>query len=245
MFAPFADKTIVNPFVHSAERKPTKADLIWGGFNHPCINHMRRLIRAAGEHDVLACVNLAGEPNRFRKRKASFEEIEWMVYAAIGSGFRGLVWRGNRAKVPWDPQLRRLEADLKRHAKELGSAKPVGWIIRKGSEPCSALLSGRKLFLVLLDPSYMKGYGTKKGLQLPLEETLCKGIVVVETPLGVTSVRGCNLAGSPVHLIRRGRELRIPYEFSGGGNLIILTLRDDRTQEAKTPRSPRHERRKP
>ena len=223
MFAPMGDRIFINPFVHSGKYEPKDADIIWSGYNHPCINHIRKIIDASAMKPLIACLNVDGEPNHFKKRKASFEEIKWMMYATIGAGFKGIVWRGNISTLPWANKLRSFECTLSQYTDELGRSKVAKCVEAPPGQPRSTLVSGDILFIILLNPQYCNGW-ENNTLTLPVEDEHRQGTLTIASPLG-KSIKACKtIDNRPIQLRREGEKILLDYEFTGGGICYVVQL---------------------
>jgi hypothetical protein len=109
----------------------------------------------------------------FGQRQASLEEIEWQLYAVIGSGYQGVVWRNRPSDAERAGRLRRLEERLRPIAGKLAEAKAVTWVHTNGTQPMAALQGGGDLFVVVLNPEYLIPTARKdssEGVRLPQED---------------------------------------------------------------------------
>jgi len=223
MFAPMGDRIIVNPFVISGKYGPKNANIIWPSYDHPCINHIREIVDASAMKPLVACLDVNGEPNHFKKRNASFEEIKWMAYAAIGAGFKGIVWRGNTSALPWAGKFRNFESMLSQYADELWHSKGANGIVAPPGQPCSALVSENVLFIILLNPQYCGGWD-KKTLILPIEDKPCRGTLTITTLPG-KNIKTCKTINNrPIQLRREGEKVLLDFEYTGGGICYVIQL---------------------
>ncbi len=223
-FAPLIDQVFINPFVHLSDQGPASEDFMWPNFKHPVVNRLREIRANGGEKRLLACVNLRGETSLFGKRPASFEEIEWMIFATIGANFQGLVWRGNLNRIPWARRLRRFADNLKRYADDLGTARPVGWVKPIGSQPVSAICSEKTLFVVLLNPHYMT-LDRQQAVRLPLKLSAAQDAEVeISPPEGVTITSVESLGSRAPRLYRDRNHIRARCRFAGGGQMLVFHL---------------------
>lgn len=223
-FAPLVNRVVINPFATTDQKGPDPNDLIWPGFDHPFINHIRRIRQNAKDTALLACIDLRGEPICFRKRQASFEEIEWMHYAVIGANFQGVVWRDS---TPSNHRLRRLETNLQEYAGELAKAKPVRWVKTSPGQPVTASGSKKMLFVVLSDPNYMvfsQDSKNKKTILLPLNLSESTGTLELQPPLHIDILSGNTISGLPLDLEYSEKSLRVNYHYKGGGEILVFFL---------------------
>ncbi|MGE5608217.1 MAG: hypothetical protein ACM359_03095 [Bacillota bacterium] len=226
-FAPLVERVIVNPFGHFRVDRPKDSELYWPGINHPVLNGLEELRLAAGDRQLLACLDLEGEPGLFGGRSPSIEEIEWQVYAAIGTGYQGVVWR-NR---PDDPErasrLKGLEGRLREIAAELGAAKPVRWACSTSGQPASVLWGRGHVFVVLLNPDYVvlkSPMDPSGGVRLALEDREQRGEVRLTLPKGQMVVSARTLSGRSLSARMADGQTIVPYRFRGGGEIVICRL---------------------
>ena len=223
-FAPLVDRVVINPFVFRSKKGLCKDDLIWPTFDHPQVNYLREVRKNGAGKALLACINVDGEPSRFARRAASFEEVKWMAYAAIGAHFQGVVWRGDLPHLPWLGRLKHLESLLQAQANGLGAAEPVKWVTDRDKKPISALCSERSLFVVLLSPEYLAQVDPHKTVVLPLTQPEVHGRLVLAPPAGTKVMSAKTLSGMPVAIdVIEGRP-QVNYVFTGAGEILIFSL---------------------
>ena len=233
--ADLVDVAAINPFVRTSQNPPDDDTLLWPGFDHPIVNRIRDLRSAAGENRLIARLDLQGyghgEGRFFEGRGPIFDEIHWLVYATIGSDFKGIVW----LYWPSDPTLggriKHLETSLKRYRDDLGAARPVAWAAGPDGQPVSALRSGKVLFVVLLNPSYMQIDDRTQVAKLPVDPQLCEGVVECRLPADLQVVEGTTLSGIPVELDADGALVKAAYSFRSGGEILVLRLAGETTTE--------------
>ena len=230
-FAPLVDEVYINPFAVSDTRQPDPQQHIWRSLDHPSINQIRRLRSLAPDTRLIACINIEGEPRCWKKRAASFEEVQWMFYAVIGAGYKGIVLRGDVAACPFAPQLRNLEKEIMRFASDLGVAQPVAWVTGPREQPVSAVRSDKMLFVALLNPSYVQIDHDKQTAVLPVKPGLCEGVVDCRLPSGLKIVSGATLSGEPLKLDVNDSLVKAPYSFRSGGEIIVLRLAGNATTQ--------------
>lgn len=215
-FGPMVDQVVLNPFV-PAETQPSDArSAIWPGCDCALISTIRALRLAAGDRRLIACLNVGGEQECFRNRKASFEEVEWMIGAVVGGNFQGIAWRAQGPiKDFFDGRLERRQQELAAYSKQLGVAKAVPWAKTDGNVPVSCLWGQGCVIVVLLHPAYMQP--DKDGLvSLPLEAQSAAGSVTLTLPAGLTAKSAQSLSGQKVELVRKGAATSFAFRFSGG-----------------------------
>ena len=223
MFAPVVDRVYINPFVLTSNYIPEPNDLIWPGFDHSFINTIRVIRSGAGSANLVACLDLRGEPTHFRKRRACFAEIQWMIYAVIGANFQGITWRA-KANPAWADHLQRLEDNLKKYSEDLGAAHPVNWIAKNSQNPATAICAKEKLFICLLRSDYLRKTENGKDVPLPLNDTTQKGTVIIRAPKGVSVLSGQTLSGRSVSLEHQQGFVQVEYRFTGGGDMLVLPI---------------------
>ncbi len=224
MFAPVVDRIVVNPFVLTSKQGPNDSDIIWPKFDHSFVNRIRALRANGCGKSLFACIDLRGERRYFRKRMASFQEIQWMVYAVLGAKFQGIVWRGDHNDMPWANRLRQLEAKLGSYAEDIGHAQPVGWINASNSQPVSALCCQNLLFVILLNPDYLTTFAPDKSVLLPLDPSPRKGVIILAPPNNITILSGNTLLGMPLKLNCTENSIQVTYHFSGSGQILVFHL---------------------
>lgn len=225
-FSPLADRIFTNPVVHDSAISPGKKDKIWPYADHPILNQIRQIRTKAADKKLIACINMAGEPKRFQKRKASYEEIEWLVLATVGGNFQGIVWRGNPDALPCRSRLKHLEAGLMNYSVPLGAATPVRWAHASQNVPISVLKSKRFLFVVLLNPAYLCDVGFAKAPKLPLSDDPVKVDVCLDTPTNCKIVSAITLDGQTVPFQMDQNTVKLSPSFHGGGEILILKYQE-------------------
>ncbi len=218
-YADHADCLIVNPITEISRRPPPADAALWPGADHPVLNRLRLLRKAGGQTRLLACIDLAGEKNRFSGRKASADEIRWQVLAVIGGNFQGLVWRG-------EPHQRRhfeqFERHIAQHAAQLLAARPVDWAIPPDHDFVSVLASKAKTFIVVINPQYMKSIRPGRPVRLPLERPASSGRIELHLPDSLTPSHATTLTGQPIELTTTGNRVNVQYRYHGPGQMIIV-----------------------
>lgn len=234
MFAPHVDQVVVNPFVHLQHDGAREGSIAaWENTDHPVINHLREVREAAGSTGVIGCLDLRGEPRYFDNRQASFQEIEWMIYAVIGANYQGLVWRyrgGQRDDLPWKDRLARLETQLQAESEGLGDAEPVDWVQTADDTPVSSLASDSRLYICLLHPDFMQLMPDGKSFQMPLEHEPANTDLALKLPPGVGIDEIRTLGGLPVMFQNEDGEVRLRHRLTGGGTMLVAHLRGNRTE---------------
>ena len=232
-FAPMVDRVCINPFVHNSNRRTALADPPWPNTAHPFLMQVQDLRRAAPGRQLVACIPFDGEEYRHGSRQPTFEEIEWLALAAVGSGFQGVAWRGDLGTTPYRDRLDALAGNLLRHADRLARAEPVDWVAAlpadgaKDAPPrphCSALRSGNRLFVVLLHPQYLDVPRDRLAIPLPIRPEACNAIVELRPPDGTTVAAAERLDGTPLALRPAGVRVLVPCRLAGGGTLVVLDL---------------------
>lgn len=223
MFAPAVGRIYINPFVSTRDNPSDTNDLIWPGLDHPFINRMRILRSGAEKTNLVACIDLRGEPIHFRKRIASFEEIRWMVFAVIGANFQGITWR-SKVNPAWANRFEQLEDSLRKYRDDLGAAHPVDWVEQGSQNPASATCGEKYLFICLLHPDYLRKTEDCKDVTFPLNNSTQNGAIILRPPEGVTILSGQTLSGRSVSLKNHQGLIQVEYNFTGGGDMLILPI---------------------
>ncbi len=223
-FAPLLDRVTVNPFALRSSEPPEASSLIWPGTDHPILNHVRLVRRKGGSTPLLAKTDLKGPERFFQRRAAMFEEIRWMVYAAIGANFQGIVWRNAKQDIPFRRRLDGMVSALDRYAGDLGAAELVGWVRADPGQPVSAICSRERLFIVLLNEAYFQFDPGGKSVVAPLTNACQNGHVRIYPPKHVEIVGGQTLFGLPLTLTPKAQCIDVEYSFRGSGQILILEI---------------------
>jgi len=223
-FGPMVDEIGVNPFAAEGMVGPRRGETIWPGWNHTIINRVREIRRITEGKRLLAAVDVGGESLWFPQRRASLEEIRWQVLAAIGANYQGIIWRGRPADGFVSEGIKRLEELILAHADELGRARPVGWVAEASAQPASALASNGTLFIVLLNPLYMKPLPCRGGVELPLASKPRTVHLTIRPSACLRIESGRTLAGHPVSVTEDGGVWHVDWTFRGGGEVLILPV---------------------
>jgi hypothetical protein len=240
-FSPLVQRVVLNPFLFDlfSDRPTATADTdVWPGFNHPCLNGLRELREAAGQTTLVACVDLQGDKSIFGRRGPTFEELEWEVYAAVGAGFKGIAWRGERTVAPSPTKLAQLESGLRRYGPQLAAARSVRWAIPPGDLPLAMLASDDRLFVILLDPKFLNPTrpGDRiEGAQLPLAPRTRFGEIELRPPRNINLVSAEALDGAPQRFTRHEVGYTLKYRFRGGGQMVVCRLDPANEQPPDTP----------
>jgi len=220
-FAPLVDRVVINPFVVKSQTGPKYGDSIWLNFDHPFINNIRQIRQNSDNKKLLGCIDLRGEPSYFGERRASLEEIKWMLYALVGGNFQGIVYRQS---VPWPNRIRQLAAGLKKYADDLGQTQSVRWLTASQGQPVSAIKSPQMLFVVLLNPEYMKFSQDGRNIILPLESPKCQGLLELRPPENTDIISASTISGRSLALEHNDEGFRVKFNFVGSGEILIFSL---------------------
>lgn len=223
-FAPRVERAIVNPCVARRLLRPAPAAAAWPGADHPVLNRLRALRAAAGAVDLLACIDVRGEPQVFKSRALDFEELRWLACAAIGGRAQGIVWRRELGSPSTRRRLRALEEQVATHAADLGAAVP--WPGARGPDDVfvTALRAPRKLFVIVLPAAWLRPYA--KGLDVALPLTLQADVAALDVPVPRAMVPASvgTLAGADLSVERAADRWRIRCRVRGGGDIIVIEL---------------------
>jgi len=221
---------------------PPKDTLIWPSFDHPMINYVRKIRMATSGKTALVsvpmtCREVWGVP---RERPELFDELKWMTMAVIGANYQGVLWGHVRREEQWSQMVQELTNQLKTHAADLGAATPVDWVKAPEGQPVSALASDRKLFIALLNTDYMKVSADKKRISGALNPGRRQGELKLSLPAGVTAEGAARLDGLPVEITQDVDGLTCAYDFTAGGEMIIVTIKrsDSGERSAKASSHP-------
>ncbi|MCY2951746.1 MAG: hypothetical protein NTU53_07180 [Planctomycetota bacterium] len=226
-FGFLVDRVVLNPYVLFVSQKPAEQELYWPKVDHPVINSCRALRYESQDRQLLATLDLTGEAMLFESRAPTFEEIEWMVMAALGSGYQGIIWREAIDGHGSAGRIRRLTTQLLNNCGALATAKPVDWATAPQGQPMSALYGENALFLVLLNPQYLNLQARKDRFAtapLPLDPQDCTGQVEISLPQGLDISSACTLAGKPLAISRGAGRISLAYRLHGGGEILICAL---------------------
>ncbi len=223
---PLVDEIYINPYVLLSTDPPAADTPVWPGCDHPMLNQVRAIRDVAGaDQRLIACIDLRGEPSHYEKRRASFEEIEWLTLAVVGAGYQGIVWRSEPdPKAAWRMRLRRLEDGLRAYAQELADARPVAWVSAGDGGFVSATAGEHRLFVCVLHDQYMHMLPDHSAFQLPLEVEPSQVQLRIALPLGTTVQSGQTLGGVPVVIENADGHLAVNHRVRGGGDMLIFDL---------------------
>lgn len=225
VIGPLADSMLLNTMAFTSEVPPEPNELLWPGFDHPFVNHIRQLRKVPDTRNLYAIINLTGDfTSFFEKRRPSFEEIKWMTLAAIGSDFQGVNWRNHHSACTFTDQVRQLEEQVRVYGEDLGKAVPVGWVADNKQVPVSARASEKHLYVIALNPDYFKLSQKSKQVALPISLDPLAGQLDIYLPEGVSVIRGQTLSGRAVDLKSGEGYLRGDYSFYGGGEMMVFEL---------------------
>jgi hypothetical protein len=219
---------------------PPKDTLIWPGFDHPMINYVRKIRMASSDKKAIVsvpmtCREVWGVP---RERPELFDELKWMTMAVIGANYQGILWGHVRREEEWNQMVQELTSQLKPHAADLGAATPVDWVKAPEGQPVSALASDRKLFITLLNTDYMKVNADRTRISGALNPGRRQGRLKLSLPAGFTADAAATLDGLPVEITQDMDGLTCAYDFTAGGEMIIVTIkRSDSSEPSATPSS--------
>jgi len=207
--------------------KPPEDTLIWSGFDHPMVNYVRKIrIATVGKPTIVSvpmtCREVWGVP---RERPELFDELKWMTMATVGANYQGILWGHVRREEQWNQQLQELTNQLKAHATDLGTATCVDWVKATEGQPISVLASKNKLFVTLLNVDYMKVSDDKKEIAGVFNPGRRQGTLTLNLPADVAADAAITLDGSPVKLTQGKDGLTCPYDFTSGGEMIIITIK--------------------
>jgi hypothetical protein len=247
-FAPMVDRVCINPFVYGSTRGTAIREPPWTGTSHPFLMQAQDIRLAAPGRQLVACIDVDGRESRFGKRHPTFEEVQWMTLAAVGSGFQGIAWRGHADDLPYKDRLDLLTGNILRYGDKISRAQPVDWVAAtspaateplpvqeqpaadgqqtNGPIPFSALQTKSHLFVVLLHPQLMLLRPGKTNISLPLsplDTQTCS--VAVRPPSGVSLVSAERLDGTPLALRHDGDRVLVSCRFAGGGTMLVFNLK--------------------
>ena len=237
-YRPLADEFIMEDlFLYPEAKEAGPDDLIWPGFSHPMVNYLREIrLFGQGLRIIVAVPMTTREVwGASESRTESFEELEWMSFAAIGANYQGILWGHERYEDWWKRRLAAFEAALKRHAEGLASASPVGWVSASEGQPFCALASKDTLFVVLLNPDYMGLTADGKGIAVPLDPGARTCRIRVSPPEGRRIESASTLDGRPLDLENEGGVISVSVRYSGGGEMAVLQLLGDGPAPAQEP----------
>lgn len=235
LYAPLVDIVAINPFAQSTGDVLTSGPL-WEGFDHPLVNRAREIRRLAGETQLLARIDVqATEPGPLRNRPPSFEEVQWLAFAAVGAGYGGLVWVRYKSEPRIDAEIDALSGRLRHYGEDFCEAKPVPWVEGRDQLPVSALASREKLFVVVLNPAYFHDK-TDDRYTLPLDPKALECTVAVCPPEGVLVDAAQTLAGRRILLNPRDNAIEARFHLRGGGEILVFSLaQKNRAPSAEGP----------
>lgn len=223
-FGPLVDRVCVNPFVAAGFADDSFEMRPWIGTGHPVLRHMRKVLDAAGETPLLACLDLGGDGSIFAKRLPDFEELRWQVCAVLGSGFKGIVWRGRDADVPrFSGMLRKLDAITSGMARAL----PANDAKVSGDCPVSVWMDETRIYVVALHSAYLTPRVAcgMRTIALPVDPTDQRGSVEMPFVSDCKPVLEGAVFSSHGRVISSGGKLRLNFTLNQGGDIFIVRTR--------------------
>lgn len=227
-FRPFTHRLIIFPYHLVCQIPPEPNDPIWPGMNHLLINRLREIRRNNPGIFIYASLQAKQDGGNLAfwgggKRDWTYQEQQWRMFAVIGADFDGILWNGGIGK-PWQAQLAVFTDSIKPVAADLGAADPVRWVRAPEGQPCSALASKDKLFVVLLHPDYMQVSSTGREIALPLSPKRATGRLSFQCPEGIRITGGATSRGLPVRIRQQEGATTAGYRFAGGGEMLVFDL---------------------
>jgi len=238
MFAPMVERIVITPYTFYPANL-TAAE-VWTNSDHPFLNSLRTIRALCPGKQLVARIQPNGERLIFGERAPTFEEIQWQVFAVCGAAFQGISWRGGMN----DPKLARRIADLSdaivSMAPELSMARPVKWVNASTGVLCSALRTKSTLFVILLNPDYLKLYGSTehRGAELPLDDRPKQSSISLSPPNKLSLVSATNLNGQEINLKQDQGKPLVQCIFRGGGEIIIFKLQGEEDADMVTSMPP-------
>jgi hypothetical protein len=225
VIGPLADNMFLNVMAFTSNVPPEPNDLLWPGFDHPFINHLRQLRKVPDTRNLYAVINLTGDfTSYFDKRPPSFEEIRWMTFAVIGSDFQGINWRNHQSACMFTDQVQQLEEQMLVKKEDLGKSVPVDWVSGHKKVPVSARASDKRLFVTALNPDYFKIAEKTNQVALPISLEPLTGQLEIRLPEGISVTRGQNISGRSLNVNCAGDHVLVDYSFYGGGEMMVFEL---------------------
>jgi len=221
-YAPILEVIGINPFVATSNNEPTEDTLVWPDYDHLSINRVRDICKRATGTVMWARIPLSIDEAQFMiKRAPSDAEVEWMVYASIGAGFKGIVWVGEAGP---SKRIRSLQTAIERHADELGNAWQVDWGSSLDGCPISMIRSEQHLFVVLLSTAYFADIKKGKPLVFPMSPESVTARVSIAPPRPFALVSGKTLSETVLTLESKGESVVTACSFKGGGEMLVFRL---------------------
>lgn len=222
-YAGYVDVFDYSAFVYTSNDKPDEKELIWPGYDNSFINHARQMRHLCGTTPVVATLRATVGSDQ-QQRPITLEEVQWQFIAAVGCGYRGVVWPVSYDDVTWGDELRQIEERIGKYGRSLAQAKSVNWAAAPKNQPASVLASEEHLFVFLLNEAYMTFDINGKTVVAPLEKHCCEGVVALNMPAGLKVRRGQALSGKALRLSSQDGKITVEYSFTTGGEMLIFAL---------------------
>ena len=225
MIGPLADNMLLNVMAITSKVSPDPNELLWPGFDHPFINHIRQLRKIPNTHNLYAVIdNTSDFTSHFVNRNPSFEEIKWMTFATIGCDFQGILWRGR----DFTNKVHDLEKQILAYKDELGRSVPVDWVTDNKKIPVSARATEFNLFVTMLNPDYFRISEYLEQVSLPVSLEPEVGQLEILLPDGYSVIKGKTFSGINLNLQSDNDRIQIDYSFWGSGDMMVFQLGGDR-----------------
>lgn len=223
-FGPAVDRVCVNPFVVLEPSDRSRKASTWMNAEHPCLGHLQEVLDAAGATPLLACIDLGGEDSIFGPRMPDFEELRWQICAVLGSGFKGIVWRGQDTNLPMLPSLIR---KLDRVKSGMANAIPISSVRVEGECPISVMRDENRVYVVVLHPAYLlpRADNGRRSIELPLGVASKNGSVVIPPAANFTPSLVGSVFGTRGRLLSSSGTIKLEFSLSLGGDIFEIQLR--------------------
>jgi len=238
MFDPVSDVIGVNPFVVLDKKPPDRKAVIWSGLDHPILNSIREIRKAAPHARLFACISVDGQVPLFPKRGPSVRELRWMAFAAIGGNFQGISWRPDRTKTGVGEEITAIERAIKPFAEELAMAHPAGLTSGPKGLPVTDLVCGKRLFVALLSPDYMK-FCHDRSVECPLEPAERTGEIAIRTDGRFRVTSATTISGLPLAVSEKAGDFHVPYRLADSAEMLVLNLDRPPDEPASRPAPPK------
>lgn len=225
VIGPLVDNVVLNSLVHTSTIPPEPNEVIWPGFDHPFINHLRQLRKVPNTKNLYAIINLKGEDVSFKERIPLFEEVKWMIYAVIGSDFQAVDLQNPGKICKYIDELHELEEKISVYKNDLGRSLLVNWVTDKKNIPVSARSSGSLLFVTALDSDYFIKSKKTNRVIMPIDLSPKMGKLLLDLPDGISVVSGKTINGQQLDLKATDGYITVDYSFYGGGELMLFEIK--------------------
>lgn len=223
MFAQAPDVIGVNPFIALNKDSPKREAVIWPGLDRRLLNSIRGIRNAAPNTRLFACISVDGQSPLFPKRSPSLQELRWMACAVIGGSFQGISWRPDRGTSAARKEIVAIEEAVRPFAKDLATARPVNLVSAPKDQPVTALVHGKRLFVVLLSPDYLN-YRDGRPVTHPLDLIERTGEIKIRTSRRFRVTSAATISGLPLVVREEADASCVSYRLADSADILVINV---------------------